>query len=160
MRCTSNGHGRLEETDARFASEDALLVGRAQRGPMGGPRIDQKTRSSTPGFPMAHACTPSSSRCRRGTCLTIRKFHHGGLTLGQPDRIRQLVGGRPRVPRTLCAAAQEHHDFRRHRNRKTSLLGAVSAAVPEEERIVVIEDTSEINLPQEHCIYLEVQRGQ
>jgi pilus assembly protein CpaF len=41
---------------------------------------------------------------------------------------------------------------------KTSLLGAVSQAIPEEERIIVIEDTSELKLRQKHCIYLEVQR--
>jgi pilus assembly protein CpaF len=31
-------------------------------------------------------------------------------------------------------------------------------AIPEEERIIVIEDTSELKMVQEHCVYLEVQR--
>jgi len=38
------------------------------------------------------------------------------------------------------------------------MLSAVSAAVPEEERIIVIEDTSELKLRQKHGIYLEVQQ--
>ena len=42
---------------------------------------------------------------------------------------------------------------------KTVLLGAISRAIPEEERIVVIEDTSELRLIQRHCLYLEAQHG-
>ncbi len=38
---------------------------------------------------------------------------------------------------------------------KTVLLGAISRAIPEQERIVVIEDTSELRLIQKHCLYLE-----
>ena len=38
---------------------------------------------------------------------------------------------------------------------KTSLLAAVSRSIPEDERIIVIEDTSELRLNQEHCLYLE-----
>ena len=42
---------------------------------------------------------------------------------------------------------------------KTVLLGAVSRFIPEEERIIVIEDTSELRLIQEHCLYLESQQA-
>jgi pilus assembly protein CpaF len=42
---------------------------------------------------------------------------------------------------------------------KTVLLGAISRAIPEEERIVVIEDTSELRLQQKHCLYLEAQHS-
>ena len=42
---------------------------------------------------------------------------------------------------------------------KTVLLGAISRAIPEEERIIVIEDTSELRLIQAHCLYLEAQHA-
>ena len=42
---------------------------------------------------------------------------------------------------------------------KTVLLGALSHAIPEEERIVVIEDTSELRLIQRHTLYLEARHG-
>src|SRR5439155_383611 len=38
---------------------------------------------------------------------------------------------------------------------KTSLLGIVSALIPEDQRIIVIEDSAELQLQQEHVLPLE-----
>lgn len=151
--------GRLYKTDAHFASEDALLSAVHNVAQWVGRRIDEQQPildARLPNGSRVHAILPPS--CRGGTCLTIRKFKPGGLSL------EDLIAFG-----SLSETAAEFLELcvRLHKNLvvsggtgtgKTSLLNAISAAIPEEERIVVIEDTSELRLRQEHCVYLEVQR--
>ncbi len=152
--------GQIEKTDARFSSEDALLSAVRNVAQWVGRGVDEThpiLDARLPDGSRVHAITPPGAR--QGTCLTIRKFKAGGLTLDD------LIGFG-----SLSVAAREFLEIcvRLHKNiiisggtgtGKTSLLGAVALAVPEGERIVVIEDTSELKLSQEHCIYLEVQQG-
>ncbi|MFO0868787.1 MAG: CpaF family protein [Pirellulales bacterium] len=151
--------GRLYKTDARFVSEDALLSAVHNVAQWVGRRIDEQSPvldARLPNGSRVHAILPPG--CRNGTCLTIRKFKPGGLTLADLVQFGSLNDAASEFLQ-LCV--------RLHKNvvvsggtgtGKTSLLNAVSAAIPEEERIVVIEDTAELRLNQEHCIYLEVQR--
>jgi pilus assembly protein CpaF len=151
--------GRLERTDARFESEDALVSAIHNVAQWVGREIN-------PEHPILDARLPDGSRVnavippasRQGTCLTIRRFAAGGLTMND------LIGFG-----TLSEEACEFLELcvRLKKNvlisggtgtGKTSLLGAVSAAIPQEERIVVIEDTSELKLRQSHCLYFEVQQ--
>ncbi len=163
-----NGHsvvyaerrGRLELTGARFESEDALLtaihniaqwVGR-EIGPQH-PVLDARL----PDGSRVHAVIPPSART--GIYLTIRKFSREAYTLDD------LVG--------FASLSEEAKEFLEvcvvlRKNLliaggtgtgKTVLLGALSRAIPEQERIVVIEDTSELRLIQSHCLYLEARHG-
>ncbi len=151
--------GRLTKTDARFPSEDALQSAVHNVAQWVGRRIDETQ-------PVMDARLPNGSRvhvilppaCRGGTCLTIRKFKPGGLSLADLIAYGSLTEAAAEFLR-LCV--------RLHKNMvvsggtgtgKTSMLNAISTAIPEEERVVVIEDTSELRLTQEHCVYLEVQK--
>lgn len=150
--------GRIEPTPVRFRNEDALRsavnnlaqsVGREinEDHPILDARLADGSR--------VHAIIPPSSR--GGTCLTIRKFSRTPLTMSDLVRFG-----------SLSEAAQEFLEIcvRLRKNilisggtgsGKTSLLGALSRAIPEEERIIVLEDTTELRLHQRHCLYMEVQ---
>ncbi|MBI3861971.1 MAG: CpaF family protein [Planctomycetia bacterium] len=104
-----------------------------------------------------HAVIPPSAR--RGTYLTIRKFSRDVMNLDELVRLG-----------SVSEAAREFLEIcvRLHKNiivaggtgtGKTSLLNALSTAVPSEERIVVIEDSSELRLKQPHTLYLEAQQA-
>lgn len=161
-----NGHneiyierrGRLEKTDARFASHDALLSAVHNVAQYVGREIDADRPildARLPDGSRVHVVLPPSAR--RGIYLTIRKFSRE--IFGLDDLIR--LG-------SLSAAGKEFLEIavRLKKNivvaggtgtGKTSLLNAVSTAIPAEERIVVIEDSSELRLAQPHSLYLEAQ---
>ncbi len=91
--------------------------------------------------------------------MTIRKFTREALTM--EDLIR--FG-------SLSETAKEFLEICVHLRKnmlisggtgtgKTVLLGAVSRAISADERIVVIEDTSELRLVQAHTLYLEARHA-
>ena len=162
-----NGHsdiyierrGRLEHTDARFVSEDALLTAVHNVAQYVGREIDENRPvldARLPDGSRVHAVIPPSAR--RGTYLTIRKFSRDVMNLDELVRL----GSMSDVAREFLEIC-----VRLHKNTivaggtgtgKTSLLNALSTSVPAEERIVVIEDSSELRLNQPHTLYLEAQQ--
>src|SRR5258708_5373956 len=151
--------GKLEHNDARFRSEDALLTAVHNVAQYVGREIDDKRPvldARLPDGSRVHAVIPPSAR--RGTDLTIRKFSRDVMSLETLVRLG-----------SISEAAREFLEIcvRLHKNiivaggtgtGKTSLLNALSTAVPDEERIVVIEDSSELRLNQPHTLYLEAQQ--
>lgn len=151
--------GKLEHTAARFPSEDALLTAVHNVAQYVGCEIDENRPvldARLPDGSRVHAVIPPSAR--RGTYLTIRKFSRDVMNL--PELVR--LG-------SISETAREFLEIcvRLHKNiivaggtgtGKTSLLNALSTAVPDEERIVVIEDSSELRLNQPHTLYLEAQQ--
>ena len=92
---------------------------------------------------------------RRGTVMSIRKFSKmmldidwlielGTLTLDARDFLRLSVVNEQNL---LVAGGTS--------SGKTSLLNAMSAFIPKGERLVVIEDSAELQLQQEHVVSLE-----
>ena len=163
-----NGHeeiyierrGQLEETNARFESADALLSAVHNIAQYVGREIDE-TRpvldARLPDGSRVHAVIPPSAR--RGTYLTIRKFSKERLTLEDllgfgsiSEPAKEFLEICVRLRKNIIVSGGTGTG-------KTSLLNALSKAIPEEERVVVIEDSSELRLTQKHCLYLEAQQG-
>lgn len=152
--------GRLYKTDDRFASEDALLSAVHNVAQYVGREIDEDRPvldARLPDGSRVHAVVPPSAR--RGTYLTIRKFKRDIYSLADFRRLG-----------SISEAAEEFLRFcvRLRKNvvvaggtgtGKTTFLNGLSAAIPADERIVVIEDSSELKLDQPHSLYLESQQA-
>jgi pilus assembly protein CpaF len=142
-------NGRLEKVDRRFADEHVLMavvrnLAEYVNRSVGDADHSMDARLPEPEKFRVHVIVPPASRV--GVCVSIRKFKRSEITLDK------LVSWGSLTP---AAAEYLRLMVRGHRNLvvsggtgsgKTSLLNALSGAIPEHERVVVIEDSSELRL--------------
>ncbi len=149
-------HGRLSLTDTRFV--DATHVERIIEKIVGqvGRRIDEST-------PMVDARLPDGSRVNavihplaiHGPFLTIRKFSVDPFTV---DDLIEKTTLTPQVAGFLrrCVLGRMNIIVSGSTGSgKTTLLNVLSSFVPDNERIVTIEDAAELRLNQVHVLGME-----
>ena len=113
--------------------------------------------------PLIDARLPNGSRvhvarppCARfGTVMTIRKFN---TTMLDIDWLMHLGSFTKEAAEYMQVAVQSERNMLVSggtSSGKTSLLNALSAFIPDGERVVVIEDSAELQLQQEHVVSLE-----
>ncbi len=163
-----NGHadiyverrGKLEKTDLRFASEDALMSAVHNIAQWVGREISEEhpvLDARLPNGSRVHAVIPPSART--GIYLTIRKFSREAMTLDQLIRLGTLSDQACEFLELAVLLKKNILISGGTGTGKTVLLGALSRAIPAGERIVVIEDTSELRLMQKHTLYLEARHA-
>jgi len=148
--------GRLERTDASFVDNAHLLRIIDKIVSQVGRRIDESS-------PMVDARLPDGSRVNaiipplslRGPTLTIRKFSRDPYTMDDLINFNSLTS---QAAQFLAACVKGKLNVLISGGTgtgKTTMLNAMSAFVPGDERIVTIEDAAELQLQQEHVITLE-----
>jgi pilus assembly protein CpaF len=152
--------GRLFKTQDRFPSEDALRSAVHNVAQYVGREIDEDRPvldARLPDGSRVHAVIPPSAR--RGTYLTIRKFKRDIYSLEDFRRLGSISEAAEEFLR-LCVRLRKNIVVAGGTGTgKTTFLNGLSAAIPAEERIVVIEDSSELKLDQPHSLYLESQQS-
>lgn len=152
--------GKLEEVAAKFVSESALKAAAANIAKSVGrilddmhPRLDARL----PDGSRVHAVIPPLSRV--GTVIAIRKFKKDTLTI---DKMQEFGSLDANVRRLLCALVLLHKNVivsGATSSGKTSVLNALSSFIPEGERVLVIEDASELQLQQRHIVSFETRKA-
>lgn len=151
-------HGKIYRTDARFLDDEHLLKIIDRIVSQVGRRIDEAS-------PMVDARLPDGSRVNaaihpvavNGPFLTIRKFLReiftpddlirlGSVTQPVIDFLRSCVEGRLNIVVSGGTGTG-----------KTTLLNILSNFIPNDERIVTIEDSVELQLQQEHVLRMEAR---
>jgi len=148
--------GKLHRTNERFGSDARLRQVIDKIVSAVGRRIDESS-------PMVDARLSDGSRVNAvvpplaidGPVLTIRKFAKQRLT------VDDLVGFgtiSPEATEFLSACVQGRLNILISGGTgtgKTTMLNVLSSLIPEDERIVTIEDAAELQLDQDHVIRLE-----
>jgi pilus assembly protein CpaF len=150
--------GRLEKTQLTFKDNAHLMQIIERIVSQVGRRVDESS-------PMVDARLPDGSRVNviipplalDGASLSIRRFGRERLTardlianlsVTEPmlELLKAMVRGRLNIVISGGTGAG-----------KTTLLNVLSAYIPEEERVVTIEDAAELQLKQEHVVRLETR---
>ena len=148
--------GRLYDTQIRFNDESHLrriinkMVARVGR------RIDEAS-------PMVDARLPDGSRVNAvipplslsGPLLTVRKFTKNRMILADFEALGTLTADTIEFINRCVQAELNILVSGGTGSGKTTLLNAMSAAIPDDERIVTIEDAAELRLAQRHVLRLE-----
>jgi pilus assembly protein CpaF len=148
--------GRIFPTDARFADEAHLRRILDKIVAQVGRRIDESSA-------MVDARLPDGSRVNaiipplslNGPAMTIRKFAQRRLSMADMTGLGTLTAEMGAFL-GLCVAARLNILVTGGTGSgKTTLLNVLSGFIPEEERIVTIEDAAELKLDQRHWLRLE-----
>ena len=150
--------GRLERTDKKFLS-DEQVVNVIQRivAPLG--------RSINEARPMVDARLPDGSRVNAiipplavtGPTLTIRKFSKIIFDMADLVEMGSLSWPMARFLRTCVVHRRNAVISGGSGAGKTTLLNMLGGWIPDDERIITVEDAAELSLPQEHLVSLEVR---
>lgn len=150
--------GKLELSDVTFRDDNHILhVIEKIVAPLGR-RIDES-------MPMVDARLPDGSRVNaiipplalKGPCITIRKFSQDPLTIDDIVRFGTVT---PAMATFLEACVKARLNIvisGGTGSGKTSTLNILSAFIPNDERIVTVEDAAELQLRQEHVVSLETR---
>src|SRR5438034_69139 len=150
--------GKIETTDVTFVDNAHLLRIIDKIVSQIGRRVDEAS-------PMVDARLPDGSRVNAiipplslaGPTLTIRKFSRDPYTM---DDLIEFGTTTPEAAQFLSACVRGKLNCLISGGTgtgKTTTLNALSAFVPNDERIVTIEDAAELQLQQEHVIPLEAR---
>ncbi len=92
-----------------------------------------------------------------GPSITIRKFRREKLTIEQLIQYQSITQGMAEFLRACVLSRLNTVISGGTGSGKTTLLNVLSTFIPEDERIVTIEDAAELRLQQDHIVRLETK---
>jgi pilus assembly protein CpaF len=147
--------GLLSHTEARFTEDGLLAAARNMAQFVGRPLSDDHPRldARLPDGSRIHVVLPPMARC--GTVISIRKFYPGGLKVEELVKFGSLTSEAARFLEIIVLTKHNMMVSGGTGSGKTTLLNVLSQFIPDEERILTIEDSAELQLSQQHLVSLE-----
>jgi pilus assembly protein CpaF len=151
-------YGKLEKSDVRFRDDAHLMQIIERIVTRVGRRVDESS-------PMVDARLADGSRVNAiipplaldGPVLSIRRFGAERLTVNDLIQFNSIP---PQIAEVAAACVKSRLNMLVSGGTgagKTTLLNCLSNFIPDNERIVTIEDSAELKLQQEHIVRLETR---
>jgi pilus assembly protein CpaF len=150
--------GKLELVPERFASQEALLSALRNLSQYVGRLVDQE-------HPILEGRFPDGSRVEAvippvapdGPHIAIRRFFKETLTVERLVQFGSLTGVAAASLQAMVIAKLNIMIAGGTGSGKTSMLNALSGFIPDGERVVVIEDSREVQFQKPHIVQLEAR---
>ncbi|MCX7978786.1 MAG: CpaF family protein [Bdellovibrionaceae bacterium] len=150
--------GKLERVPARFADEDSLRAAVNSIAQSVGRRItDEEPRldARLPDGSRFAAVIPPCSR--KGTTVSIRKFSKTKVTFAQYIQWGAITEDAARFLDVCMFLGKNIIVSGGTGSGKTTLLSLLCSRIPKGYRIIVIEDSSELQIDYEHVVFFETR---
>jgi pilus assembly protein CpaF len=152
--------GLLERVPARFSDEQALLAAVRNIAQFVGRRIDDE-------HPTLDARLPDGSRVaavippcsRKGTTLSIRKFSRSSPTFVDLINLGSISKDAARFLDICVYLARNTIISGGTGSGKTTFLNVLGSRIPGSQRLLIIEDASELKIKTDHVVYFETKHA-
>jgi pilus assembly protein CpaF len=150
--------GKLSKTEATFADEDSLRAAVNNIAQSVGRRIDFEN-------PRLDARLPDGSRIaavippcsRNGTCVSIRKFTQSKISFKDYVKMGSLSADAAQFLDICMFLGKNVIVSGGTGSGKTTLLGMLCGRIPKGQRVLVIEDSSELSINYDHVVNFETR---
>lgn len=150
--------GRMEKTDIQFRDEDALLAAVNNIAQSVGRRISTEE-------PRLDARLPDGSRiavvlppcARNGTTVSIRKFTQKNISFKDYVQLGSISVDAAQFLDISMFLGKNILVSGGTGSGKTTLLSLLCSRIPRGQRVIVIEDSSELQIKYEHVVFFETR---
>ena len=149
--------GRLYRTGVQFTEPGLIAAARNLAQYVGRPLSEERPRldARLPDGSRVHVVLPPIAR--RGPAIAIRKFSSAMLSMDQLVQYGSATAEATRFLESVVVCRKNMMVSGGTGSGKTTLLNCLSTFIPNEDRIITIEDSAELQLVQAHLVPLEAR---
>ncbi len=150
--------GKIKKTDASFDDEDSLRAAVNNIAQSVNRKIDDdepRLDARLPNGFRIHAVLPPCAR--NGTTVAIRKFSTQKMTFKDLIKYGAITVDAAQFLMVAMKLGKNVLVSGGTGSGKTTLLGVLCDHIPPAQRIIVIEDSSELQIDYEHCVFFETR---
>lgn len=162
-----NGHeqifierkGKIEKTDAQFSSEDALRAAVNSIAQSVGRRVNEEEPRLDARLPEGYRIGVVIPPCAKGTTVAIRKFSSTKISFSDYIKMGTLTEDTARFLDICMFLGKNIIVSGGTGSGKTTLLSVLASRIPKGQRLIIIEDTAELQIDYDHAVFFETRQA-